>query len=944
MKIRFAACLVFVLVVAFSFAAPARAQTQTGAINGVVRDPVGAALEGVTVTISGPSMMGTTAVTTDDSGRFRFPNLLPGRDYAVAVTHDGFQSKQYESVVVEVGQTTSVNVELELAPRTEVVVVDGSQVAIIDVTSASAATHFGPDLLRDLPVTERTWEDVVLLSPGVIDGSEPGRGTMFSARGASVVDNQSALDGVINTSPQANTEAAGIAYEAIAELQVLSGALPAEIGNVAGEYTNVVTKSGGNDFHGDAAIYYEGGGLQSNNVDSGLEAAGIEPTLLTGYQDWAVNVGGRIIRDKLWFNAAAAARDRSEDISGFPDDLTLKNDYFLGKVTWQPRPAHRFVAMYNVHNSDLNHFANTPLPLNGPEATRQRPVDNDLATIKWTGVLSDSAFVDVDFGMYKKVTGNLFQDDAGYAYADLVTGTLVGGAFSSNVFDEPRRQLKGSLSLFADGPRGSHDVKLGGEYENSATDLFSFTPSPILAHLLFAGEPGLVVTSNASAGVSTKSKTRGLHAYVQDNWQVSNRVNLNVGLRLNTWNGSFPVQSTPGFSYGAFVDFPPTSVDQEIDALDWASVDPRVAAVIALDDQGRTVVRAAWSRYHHGIAITYFQLGNPNGYSTATHPWVDFNGNFFADPDEVLPAVATAFATGGGIDPNLEQPYTDEFTVGFEKELADELALTVNAYYRDGKNLIEDTNTSAGADSFVPLEIQDPGPDTIPGTPDDQVLTVFNQVSDFDNVLEITNPDNAERKSKGLELILTKRFSNRWQAMGSMVWQSATGTVSNTFAGSIGIASAFNDPNYEINLNGPLGLDRLFQLKGAGSYEGPLGFMFSGYLEYVTGVPVNRELTVVLNQGAIGVIADPKDSHREDDIARLDLRVEKVFAFGARQTSIAISLDALNVFNGGAVTLSNPNGGTVIPGAGYLPPDGGFAVPLTVQPPRIIRLGARLSF
>ena len=419
---------------------------------------------------------------------------------------------------------------------------------------------------------------------------------------------------------------------------------------------------------------------------------------------------------------------------------------------------------------------------------------------------------------------------------------------------------------------------------------------------------------------------------------------LNLGLRYNTWKGSFPPQSSPGFSYGDNVNFPAITVDEEIEVVDWASFDPRLAAAIGLDSGARSVLRLALSRYSHGIAITYFQLGNPNGFSTATHPWIDFNGNFFADPEEVLPAIATSFATGGAIDPHLRQPYTDEFTVGFEQQIGNQLSLTVNAYYRESKDLVEDMNVSATEDSFVPVEIPDPGPDTIMGTEDDSILTVFNQIDDFSNVLLITNPDAAERKAKGAEVVLTKRLSDNWQALASLAWQRTTGTVSNNWLNALGTASAFNDPNSLINLNGALALDREWQAKLVGTYLAPLGFSFTGNLQYLTGVPIYREYAVSLNQGAVVVVADPKDTHREDSIARLDLRVDKTFMLG-RSVGLVLSLDVFNVFNGNTAIRSSPNGGTYIPDLGvYLPPPVSFGAPQEIESPRILRFGARVWF
>jgi hypothetical protein len=283
--------------------------------------------------------------------------------------------------------------------------------------------------------------------------------------------------------------------------------------------------------------------------------------------------------------------------------------------------------------------------------------------------------------------------------------------------------------------------------------------------------------------------------------------------------------------------------------------------------------------------------------------------------------------------------------VGFERQLFADFSLTVNAFYRESKDLVEDTNISAGDGSFVAVQIPDAGPDTILGSSDDGTLTVFDQIANFDNVLQLTNPGSAERETNGIEVIATKRLSDDWQTLASLVWQEATGTIGNNFLNSLGSSTSFNDPNTRLNRDGPLPLDREWQAKVIGTYLGPFGFAFTGYFQYLDGVPIYREVTVSLTQGAVTVVADPKGTHREEDLTQLDLRIEKLVSFGGWRAELGLSLDVLNVFNENAVTRSSPMGGTYVVANGtYLPPAGGFAAPQEIQAPRILRIGARLRF
>ena len=925
---------------------PVLGQTQTGSIVGVVVSSDGKVLQDATVSLSGPSMMGTKVNSTGSSGAFRFRALLPGDDYVVSVMRDGFQGARYEAVVVEIGKATSLRLSLEVAAVSDSVSVTSSARPVVEITSTATSTHFNSELLESVPARDRSWEDLVLLAPGVVDGSVAGRGRMFSSRGGSVVDNQSAFDGVISTSPQTNTEGTGIAFEAIEEVQVLSGALPAEIGNVAGQYVNLVTKVGGNSFSGNFAVYFEDDGLQSDNVTNDLAEAGIEPTVLTGFEDWSFNLGGPIAKDKMWFFASASGRESSVDVSGFPEDETFENDLRFVKLSWQPTLQQGLVFVHDAQDTSLNHFATVPLSQHTPEATRRRLRDNRISKLKWTALVSEVGLFEADLATSRQTTEVLAQEGSGPANFDLVTGLLSGGAFQENTFNDGRDLARLSYSHFLEGGSGTHQLKFGAEYEDSKTDIFSSNErSPVLAHLLFAGAPGLVLFSNSAAGVYTRASIEGLHAYAQDTWQLSDRVTLNLGLRFNTWKGFFPPQSSPAFEYGSNVSIPAITLDREIEALSWESWEPRLAVAMALDGDHQSVLRFGIGRYHHGIATSFFNLANPVGFSSSTHGWADFDGDLFADPNEVSPALATTFASPGAIHPDLEQAHTDEVNATFETRLPHEISFAINAFYRESRDLVEDTNISAGDGSYVPVVIPDPGVDSALGTADDSSLTVFNQVADFDNVLQLTNPSFAEREARGVELVANKRFSNRWQALASIVWQEATGTVGNNILNSLGNSVAFNDPNARVNLDGALELDREWQAKVLGSYEGPFGFIFTGYFQFLTGVPIYREVTVSLNQGAVVVVADPKGSHREEDLTQFDLRVEKSIPLGSGPLELSLALDILNVFNESAVTRSSPSGGTYDVASGtYFAPAGGFAAPQEVQPPRIVRIGARLRF
>ena len=919
-------------------------QTQNGTIRGVVKAKANdTVMSGVKVTLSGSSMMGTRTVISGESGEFLFPALLPG-DYVVELSLDGFKSIRYVNASVKIGQTTVLYPTLELTGLDFEVLVD-SVPAIIDVTSSSVSTHFDNSFLGNIPLSDRGWEEAVLKSPGIIDGQVAGFGKLFSSQGGSVVDNQSAFDGVINTSGYTNTDGSGIVFESIEQVQVLRGALPAEIGNVAGTYINIVTKSGGNEFHGEAAIYYEGKNFVNNNIDAELAQAGIDPPKLVDYDDWSFNFGGPVLKDRLWFDAAAGTENISRVVTGFPEDVRNKNFFGFGKLTWQPFQKHRFVAMYNRHDIKLNYDTRQPISFFSPEATRKFINQNEILKFKWTGILSPKALVDVDVSGNFQTRDNVAQDDAGNSYLETTTGFNFGGPLQESYVTQSRYHIKPALSLFQQNWAGSHSFKFGFEYERSRAESFAIkTFSPVSLHLLLAGQPLFALFANNINGVKPESIFLGRHGYAQDKWQVSDRVTLNLGVRFNNWTAFYPPQSSPASTYGPNVNFPEIRIERTIKAFTWNSFEPRLGAAIALDNEGAGVLRFGYSRYHHGLNQNFIVSGNPNFFILTTNPWNDINGDLVAQPNEVGPAISVT-ATSGGIAPNLKQPYTDEFSIGVEKRFFGDFSFGVNAFYRNSQDLIEDVNISANENSYVPRTIPDAGPDSLLGTADDRTLTVFNQVSNFQNILQVSNPELAERKSRGIEMTATKRMSRNWQLLGSLVWQKATGTVGNDILNSIGTATAFNDPNLLTNINGLLPLDRKWQTKINGIYKAPYGFTFIGYYQYLTGLPLYRTYNVILAQGQQTIVADPKDTYREADISQLDTRIEKAFSFGSEKMELRLTLDIFNVFNQNTVTKSQALSGTYrVQNGSFVPSQGGFGRPIEIQPPRTFRIGARFRF
>ena len=309
------------------------------------------------------------------------------------------------------------------------------------------------------------------------------------------------------------------------------------------------------------------------------------------------------------------------------------------------------------------------------------------------------------------------------------------------------------MSWFKAGWFGSHQFKGGIEFEDSDSDFKRYSTGPLFFHYMAAGQPVLALFWSQADGVTSRYAMNGVHFFVQDSWSLSRRITLNLGMRINTWRAHWPEQSNDGFSYGTAVNFPAQAVASDTTAIEWAPVEPRLAINWALDDRGATVVRFGASRYHHGMDMSYFSSANPMGTTLSIHPWVDFDGDRFADANEVFTPIATQVSGGPNnpIDPDLQNPHTDEITIGVARELFQDASLTVNATWRRDHELVDDVGSNSLTQTYQQAPTQDPGEDGRLGTPDDKTINVFHQVTGLGtpNRLITTNPDRAKREYIG---------------------------------------------------------------------------------------------------------------------------------------------------------------------------------------------------
>lgn len=347
--------LMFVFAASLALFAVAGASAQTlttGSIEGTVTDQNGAVVPGVTVTVTrkGGSPV---SVTTDGSGNFRILNIEPGM-YTVALEEQkGFAKYERADVPVSLGSTSAVSVQLNLAGASAVVDVTASSGAGIDVTQTTTGTNVSTEQFSNFP-TQRTVQSLYTIAPtvsrsGLRDSS--GRDRDPSVGGSSGPENNYILDGVTVTDPAFGGSGANLPFEFVQELEIKTGAYGAEHGKSTGGIFNVITKSGTNEFHGDVFGYFTTKGLVREVKASAIPFTGAAPSGFSEI-DAGVDIGGPIVKDKLWFFAAFNPQQRKNYFLTQTFLTQVNNEvttpFYAGKLTWAVNQNHRF---------NFSHFA-----------------------------------------------------------------------------------------------------------------------------------------------------------------------------------------------------------------------------------------------------------------------------------------------------------------------------------------------------------------------------------------------------------------------------------------------------------------------------------------------------------------------------------------------------------------------------------------------------------
>ena len=935
--IRNSVKIFLVLLFCFAVATFTLAQRQTGSIFGKTTDKEGVPLPGVTVTLSGPALMGTLSYTTADSGDFRFPSVPPGSDYVLTVELTGFKTLKSGGIIVSVGKTVAINITMEEAAIEEEVTVVAAT-PTVDVRSSKVSVNYDAELIANVPL-RRDFYDVITTAPGIIS-EETDFHRSFVSHGGTVRSNQVAMDGMTLNDPAVGTNMVGMPFDVFEEFEFELGAHPAEVGQTEGAYVNIITKSGGNTFHGQVIAYYYNESMVKPLIpEPEAQAVGLEsPKGYKNWQDYSGTLGGPIFKDKLWFFANARYTDRTLEAETLLDGVvelprTEWNTFI--KLTFKPMASLQLTGMWSFKNWDAPYLPDFGIDYY-QQVTTAPSIDNAQDhTIQFMAnwIPSQNTFFDIRFNYFYDVDPWRFHPDLDpntSTKIDIVTGTYSGAPrFNEDYFNQYWKAQVSATHYADDFLGGDHEFKIGAEYLN-ADFTWDWYKKNWDYEILADGDKwalgygvGLLyaMTAGADKGDTAPSTDQWrVSAFIQDSWTVADRLTLNIGLRYDESHGTvlggtfLPGGSTsPVLTMLAPNIFKEQNIPDAKNIMVWKDFSPRIGVVFDVFGDGTTSIKASWSRYNEVMMSQYFGKMTPVYPNLYGALWIDLNLNRQYDTTDYYiqiysPLEPENFKLEDLLDPKLKSPYSTEFIVGIERELFKDFSVGLTYTYKNKGRFVEDIDWYRGIDpdsgNWVPYTVHEPGWDAEFGTADDADITVYAvKAGAPESVLVLTNPEGAVRKYHGVDFIFQKRMSNRWQLLGSVTLSKFEGTLGSDYGSTWGFSGGFNSPNYLVNRYGRLDFDRPVQIKLQGTVLLPLDFALSAFYLHMSGVPWGRQLRIYFpadsaydaaNPPYTEVQAEAPGSRRRLSRNNIDMRLEKTFRFGDIGR-LGIFLDVVNL-------------------------------------------------
>lgn len=708
------------------------AQVTTSEARGVVTDSAGQPVAGATVTIVHEPTGTVTTATTSSNGLYTTQNLRIGGPFSFTVSGAGVVTSRVENIYTGLGETSVVNIVTAAADdtaRLDTVVVTGSA-AVVNVATGPSSTY-NLATLENVPAISRDLKDALRLDPRVY--IDDGFNDSINCAGANPRYNSLTVDGArLSDSFGLNsngypTESMPFGYDSIQQVSVELAPFDVEYGLFTACNINAVTKSGTNSFHGGLFFDYTSNDLRGDSIEGTKIAT-------QDYEDkrYGFNIGGPIIKDKLFFFASYEKNDAVNlfdnsperaridpavyqqvldiavnqygyEAGGLPSSLSVEDEKIFAKLDWNINEQHRAALSYTKNDaynfnpsdssttqvSDGNHFYKRGGLLESYSASLNSDWTNNFST--------ELRFTRVDFDMVQDpVVGN-----SGWGEVQVIVPNTAGGSSTIYLGADDSRHFNDLIytsdvyKAKANWQLGDHLVTFGAEREeldvfnafiqrtrglwqfgnftnNGATGVADFA-SGAFGDFRYQNAAGSNDPNDGAAQFAYEINT----AYIQDKWQVTPELQLTAGLRYDYYT----TNDKPAFNQAFLTNYGIRN-DETMDGRDL--LQPRLGFKYDFSSD---------IRFHGGLGL--YSGGNPNvwlsnNYSNngvALFDWRVRNGNinnytytggqpFFNVPDEAIAALAAA--NGGGpvnaLDPDFKIPSEWKAAFGTVIDLGDAAA------------------------------------------------------------------------------------------------------------------------------------------------------------------------------------------------------------------------------------------------------------------------------
>jgi len=991
---RFRAALAFLfLALVLELGLHSAGAQSTGELRGTVVDSSGAPVPGALVEIRSVVLIRPRQTGSLVDGEFRFPILPPG-PYTILARQTGFLDATTDDVRIPLGETISVRMELKLS-TTASVTVDSDVVPVVDTSSAKLGLSANERMLNNLPLN-RNFASVASIVPGV--GTDVLGPTVY---GASSLENAFTTDDLNVTAIQKGGQGKLLPLEFVQEVEVRTGGYEAQYGRAMGGNINVVTKSGGNDFHGGAFGYYASDSLSSSDKhDADRDAAVIDRLQGPLRYDFGLSLGGPLFRDRLWFFGAYDRAHIDQDNFGvesltyLPDGTIRANrteeqtdrtsrDLFAIKLSWAPNPLHSVAVSVFGDTADYrgrHEFG--PGTVAGLFGAQGRPTIPGPASARIVDEVTGGTDVS---GRWDGFLGRvILQTQAGYH--EEKTRDRSDSADRPAVIEQRQgrvQYLEGSgpdllddylltrslLRANASVSLGRHEIKLGVDYgreewkgtsrigggEAIARNLGPDGTLLSVDHIYYAAEPldctvrtdgrhgtfGFVdpTTCNSWLAAEQSSTARyGAHD-VSVYLQDTFRPASNVTINIGLRHDYQQLERYTGVTWLTLTD-------------QWS---PRLSAAWDPTRAGKSKVFVSFGRYYQSLPedLQYHIGGN------VEPPYVVVS-NFTSTSDKVHDPAALRgrpyaylqtryadFAVKG-----LEGTYQDEVSVGGELQVGTSWSLGLRGVYRSVGSAIEDRcDEVSGAYSPFYCVLINPGQGELgqlrdPLNPDCfEDYPANKQPRPCESV-------RAARFYRGLEVVAQHRPTKDLYIAASYVLSRLTGNYEG-FIVSGGASVPQTAPAQSIDFDGGslvrlnygrLPNDHTHQLKLSGYYSLPFGLTTGVVASYASGQPLS-----VRSYASDGyALLAPRGTQGEmPSTYSVDLHLQYAVQLGS--FSVSPVLDVFNVTNVQRATSRFQYYDTALTADQSKPPytsptNPRYGKDLTWQSPRLVRLAVKASF